>query len=114
MPGVAIRNVAVGDAMHGTATKVRVRPTYDDTFDSRGLPSTLIVKGGFSAHRELMYREYMLESRFYSELAPRLRFEMRVPRSVYAAARRRATPGDSHPRRPRYPGRDVLPRPADP
>jgi hypothetical protein len=82
--GVAIRDVELGDAMHGTATKIRVRTTYDDTFDSKGLPSTWIVKGGFSAHRELMYREYMLEARFYAELAPRLR-EMRVPRSVYAA-----------------------------
>jgi hypothetical protein len=79
-PGVDVRNVDVGDAMYGTATKVRLRVTYGARSTA---PESLIVKGGFSAHRELMYREYMLESRFYSELAPRLE-SVRVPGSMYA------------------------------
>jgi hypothetical protein len=88
-PGVDIRNVRIGETMYGTATKVRVHVDYAS---ARTGPSTLIVKGGFSAHRELMYREYMLESRFYSDLAPRLR-GVRVPSSLYAshdAAQRQA------------------------
>jgi Phosphotransferase enzyme family len=82
-PGVVVRSVTLGNAMYGTATKVRLHVTYDGTSDSSAQPATLIVKGGFSAHRELMYREYMLESRFYSELAPRLD-SIRVPRVLDA------------------------------
>jgi hypothetical protein len=81
-PGVTVRSVTLGDAMQGTASKVRVRVEYDEAGVHGGLPPTLIVKGGFSPHRELMYREYMLEARFYSELAPRLR-SVRVPRSYF-------------------------------
>ncbi len=83
-PDVAVRRLALGEAMHGTASKIRVHVTYDKAGERAGLPRTLIVKGGFSAHRELMYREYMLEARFYSELAPRLQ-SVRVPRSYFAA-----------------------------
>ena len=76
---VPVTNVRVGDTMQGTATKVRLHVTHG----GEGAASTVIVKGGFSAHRELMYREYMLESRFYSELAPRLN-GVRVPKSMYS------------------------------
>ena len=81
--GLSVRSIAIGEAMHGTATKVRLHVTYDPASGASVLPSTLIVKGGFSAHRELMYREYMLEARFYSELAPRLD-SIRVPQGLYA------------------------------
>jgi aminoglycoside/choline kinase family phosphotransferase len=69
--------------MYGTATKVRLNVTYGGASNASAPPPTLIVKGGFSAHRELMYREYMLEARFYSELAPRLD-SIRVPRGLHA------------------------------
>jgi hypothetical protein len=81
-PGVTVRALTLGEAMHGTATKVRLNVVYDAAGHA-SLPQTLIVKGGFSAHRELMYREYMLEARFYSELAPRLQ-SVRVPRCFSA------------------------------
>lgn len=82
-PGVTVLQAAVGEILHGTASKVRVHVTYDVAGLRAGLPPTLIVKGGFSAHRELMYREYMLEARFYAELEPRLR-SVRVPQCHYA------------------------------
>ncbi len=82
-PDVSVRTVTVGDAMYGTATKIRLRVEYDPAGGGADLPPTIIVKGGFSAHRELMYREYMLESRFYSELAPRLQ-QVCVPASFYS------------------------------
>jgi len=91
-PNVTVRALVAGDVMHGTASKFRVHLSYDTAGLEAGLPPTLIVKGGFSAHRELMYREYMLEARFYAELAPRLP-AVRVPRSFFAAwdaARRQA------------------------
>jgi len=62
--GVSVSDVRVAEAMHGTASKVRIHVTYAAGGDA--MPPTLIVKGGFSAHRELMYREYMLEARFYA------------------------------------------------
>jgi hypothetical protein len=82
-PGVVVSSVTLGDAMYGTATKVRLNVTYGGASNASAPPPTLIVKGGFSAHRELMYREYMLEARFYSELAPRLD-SIRVPRGLHA------------------------------
>lgn len=83
-PGARVRRITPAEAMHGTASKVRIRVEYETHGRRNDLPKTLIVKGGFSAHRELMYREYMLEARFYSELAPRLQ-GVRVPRCHYAA-----------------------------
>jgi hypothetical protein len=83
-PGARARKVVPAEAMHGTASKVRIRIEYERSAGRSDFPITLIVKGGFSAHRELMYREYMLEARFYSELAPRLQ-GVRVPRCHYAA-----------------------------
>jgi hypothetical protein len=82
-PGVTVHSMAAAPAVLGTAGKIRVRLTYDAAGVAAGLPASLIVKGGFSDHRELMYREYMLEARFYSEVAPRLP-AIRVPRCHFA------------------------------
>ena len=69
------------EVMHGTATKIRLQLTYQRS--PRGLPQTIVVKGGFSAHRELMYREYKLEALFYRDVAPRLQ-GVRIPICHYA------------------------------
>jgi len=81
--GASVRNVRPAESMHGTASKVRIHLEYEPSGRNDGLPPTLIVKGGFSAHRELMYREYMLEARFYADIAPALQ-AVRVPRCHYA------------------------------
>lgn len=82
-PGIAVTSVVRDAALQGTGTKVRVHVEYDAAGRRAGLPRTLIVKGGFSAHRELMYDVYELEARFYGSLAPTL--GMRVPECYYAA-----------------------------
>lgn len=82
-PGVTVKSMKASSAIQGTAGKIRVRVTYDAAGNAAGLPASLVVKGGFSAHRELMYREYMLEARFYAEVAPRLP-SIRVPNCYYA------------------------------
>lgn len=69
-PGVRVARAECLDAIHGTATKVRLRVTYES--DHNGLPATLIVKGGFAAHREAMSQLYAHEVRFYRDLQPRL------------------------------------------
>lgn len=82
-PGITVKSMKVAPALLGTAGKIRVRVTYDAAGVAAGLPTSLVVKGGFSAHREMMYREYMLEARFYAEVAPRLP-GIRVPHCHYA------------------------------
>ena len=82
-PGVTVTSLTSAPAVQGTASKIRVHATYDAAGRAAGLPPTMVIKGGFSAHRELMYREYMLEARFYAELAPRLP-SIRVPHCFYA------------------------------
>lgn len=82
-PGVKVTSLAAAPALQGTASKIRVQATLDAAGRAAGLPPTMVVKGGFSAHRELMYREYMLEARFYAEVAPRLP-TIRVPHCFFA------------------------------
>ena len=81
-PGVVVLQARQAELMAGTATKVRVLLEYNEAGRTAGLPATLIVKGGFSAHREMMSYVYELEARFYQQLAPQL--EMRLPRCFYA------------------------------
>jgi hypothetical protein len=82
-PGVTVTELTAAPALLGTAGKIRVHANYDAAGRAAGLPPTLIVKGGFSAHRELMYHIYMLEARFYAEVAPRLP-SIRVPQCYFA------------------------------
>ena len=83
-PGTVVTGAVINDVMQGTATKVRVRVEFKDNGRAAALPSTFIVKGGFSAHRELMSSIYELEMRFYRDLASRL--DIRVPRCFYTGA----------------------------
>lgn len=82
-PSVTVTSLRSAPTVQGTASKIRVHLTYDAAGQAAGLPPTMIVKGGFSAHRELMYYVYMLEARFYAELASRLP-TIRVPHCYYA------------------------------
>jgi Phosphotransferase enzyme family len=83
-PGAVVRNLRQTELIQGTATKIRVHLTYNEAGRAAGLPPSLIVKGGFSAHREMMADIYELEARFYRELAPRL--EIRLPRCFYSGS----------------------------
>ena len=79
---VVVTRATRSEVLHGTATKARVALEYNEAGRRAGLPATLIVKGGFSAHREMMAYVYELEVRFYRDLAPNM--HVRVPRCFYA------------------------------
>jgi hypothetical protein len=81
-PGVVVRELRQSELIQGTATKIRVHLEYNAAGQAARLPPTLIVKGGFAAHREMMAEIYELEARFYRELAPQL--ELRLPRCFYS------------------------------
>lgn len=81
-PGVEVTEAKLTEELHGTASKFRMRVTYNAAGREARLPASLIVKGGFSAHREMMAYIYELEMRFYRDLAPRL--DVRVPRCFFA------------------------------
>ena len=80
---VEVVSVRQDPALEGTATKVRVHLEYNRAGGDAGLPPTLMVKGGFGAHRDLMAYIYQLEARFYRDLAPALNIS--VPACFYAA-----------------------------
>lgn len=88
-PGVRVRAAKIGAPIQGTASKFRVHLDYTSATAAgaantaaSNAPKQLIVKGGFSAHRELMYYIYKLEAQFYRDLAPQL--EVRVPECYFS------------------------------
>jgi hypothetical protein len=83
-PGIAVTGLVREDIMQGTATKTRLRLSYDAAGRHAGLPATLIVKGGFAAHREMMAYIYELEARFYRDIAPRL--DLTLPRCYFSGS----------------------------
>ena len=82
-PGVEVTSAQVDDVLWGTGTKVQVRVEYNRVGRAAKLPSSLVVKGGFSAHRRVMERCYYLEVRFYRDLLPKL--GINAPRAYFAA-----------------------------
>lgn len=63
-----IEALTLGEANHGTATKVHLSVEWDDVGRVQGLPNALVLKGGFGRHREAMAYIYLIEERFYREL----------------------------------------------
>jgi hypothetical protein len=82
--GVSVEAARVCDVMEGTSTKIRVALQYNEAGRARGLPSSLIVKGGFEPHSVHMGFMYASEMRFYRDLLPRL--PMNAPRCWFAAS----------------------------
>lgn len=81
-PGVEVLSLSAESPVWGTGTKIRVRPEYNQVGIDFGLPASLIVKGGFAEHRELMEDVYINEVRFYRDLRPRL--DINVPACFFA------------------------------
>jgi len=71
-PGLAEATVA--EPMEGTATKLRMDLRWQDGASG---PASVVVKGGFSAHRMQMNYIYAHEARFFREVAPLI--DVRVP-----------------------------------
>lgn len=83
-PGTVVRSARVDDVLWGTGTKVRVQLEYNEQGRAAGLPPSVIVKGGFSEHRQVMERCYELEVRFYRDLLPQI--GLNAPRALFAAS----------------------------
>lgn len=81
-PGVEVISVDTETPIWGTGTKIPVRPHYNQAGIDQGLPASLIVKGGFAEHRELMEDVYINEVRFYRDLRPKL--DINVPACFFA------------------------------
>jgi len=81
-PGVEVIQCEVGEILPGTSTKIRVSVRYAPGPSAQGLPSQLIVKGGFEAHSPAMKGMYEKEIRFYRDVQPWL--DMHTPASFYA------------------------------
>lgn len=80
-PGVVVEAAETVEVILGTSTKIRVRLRYAAGGD--GLPTALVVKGGFESHSPAMAFMYESEMRFYRDLVPRL--VLNVPRPWFAA-----------------------------
>lgn len=81
--GVEVVSLDAEVPVWGTGTKIRVRLQYNQAGIDQGLPASLIVKGGFAEHRELMEDVYIKEVRFYRDLRPKL--DINVPACFFAA-----------------------------
>lgn len=81
-PDIEVRSARIQSVMPGTATKIRVAVEYDARGRELGLPDSLIIKGGFGAHREMMAHIYEIEMRFFRDIARRL--DVSVPRCFFA------------------------------
>jgi hypothetical protein len=72
-PGVTVRGCEVVDMKRGTCTKVRFKLTYDEAGLAAGLPTTVILKGGFEPHSRIsraMSSMHEMEVGGYREILP--------------------------------------------
>ncbi len=81
-PGVEVVRAHTTEVLWGTATKLKIDVDYNAQGRAAGLPTSLVVKGGFAEHRELMESCYVLEVRFYRDLKPQL--ALNTPRALFA------------------------------
>lgn len=87
-PGIQVLEAKLDESLWGTATKLRLQLRYNAAGQQAGLPASVVVKGGFAAHREMMAYIYAKEVRFYREILPQL--SINAPRCLFA--------GDDHER----------------
>jgi len=69
-PGVTVRGVEVIDVIPGTCTKIRLRIDLDDAGKAAGIPSLVVLKGGFESHSRAMSHVHLSEVRGYRDLFP--------------------------------------------
>ncbi|KAJ4328084.1 hypothetical protein N0V84_001452 [Fusarium piperis] len=82
--GKRVKEVAIDETIHGTASKILVKLTYEDSPDSL---IAVCVKGGFNpailALQPSLCQMYQLEAEFYHYIAPTVK--MRLPDAQYCA-----------------------------
>ncbi len=85
-PGVVVSEVEPVQIIEGTATKVRLRLSFDPHARRDGLPDQMCVKGGFGDYREYLggMGLYGGEVRFFNEIAPL--YELACPASYFGLA----------------------------
>lgn len=81
-PGVEVVSARVREVLWGTATKIRLAVEYNGNGQAAGLPPSLLVKGGFADHREMMSYIYDMEVRFFRDILPQL--ELNAPQCYFA------------------------------
>ncbi|KAJ4218091.1 hypothetical protein NW759_008686 [Fusarium solani] len=82
--GKRVKGASVVETIHGTASKILVQLTYEDSADS---PIAVCVKGGFNpailALQPSLCQMYQLEAEFYHYIGPTV--QMRLPDTYYCA-----------------------------
>ncbi|KAJ4251528.1 hypothetical protein NW762_011516 [Fusarium torreyae] len=80
--GKQVKQVSIVNTLHGTASKILVKLTYENSADG---PNALCVKGGFNpailALHPSLFHVYRLEAEFYHHLGPIV--DLRLPPSHY-------------------------------
>ena len=69
-PGVIVREVAFGQSVRATGTKLRMMLDYNEAGHRARLPATMWFKGGYEAHSEHVRTSHARESLFYADVAP--------------------------------------------
>lgn len=81
-PGTEVTDVRTGTVISGTATKVRLLLTYDDTGHRHRLPPTMWLKGGFIRHDYSYDESFVNEAKFFADWAPEI--DINIPRCFWA------------------------------
>ncbi|RSL74603.1 hypothetical protein CEP53_000173 [Fusarium sp. AF-6] len=82
--GKPVKDASIIETIHGTASKILVKLTYEDPADS---PTAVCVKGGFNPAildlQPSLCQMYQLEAEFYHYIGPAV--QMRLPDAHYCA-----------------------------
>jgi hypothetical protein len=81
-PGATVEHFEIVNVDHGTCTMVRIKLEMDEVGRAAGIPSLVILKGGFEPHSRSMFFEHDRESRWYRDVLPVL--ELRAPAAYFA------------------------------
>lgn len=71
-PGVSVLKSNIIELIGGTSTKVRLALELDDAGRRAGIPSQVILKGGFESHSRGMYHMHLKEVRSYRDVVSAL------------------------------------------
>ncbi|KAF5715044.1 aminoglycoside phosphotransferase [Fusarium mundagurra] len=84
--GKPVKDAAIVKEIHGTASKILMKLTFDNSAENDNTPTRVCVKGGFSpalvASLPFMFAVYRLEAEFYYYLAPQIAIPL--PPLIYA------------------------------
>nr|WP_231377835.1 ecdysteroid 22-kinase family protein [Sphingobium sp. JAI105] len=83
-PGLVVERAEIRDVLLGTSTKIRVAIDYRAGTNPEGVPSSLIVKGGFEEHSPMLAPMYLNEIRYYRDVQPLA--DLRTPAAYFAAS----------------------------